>query len=606
MITLLFMENSDIINSYEDREILYDIKLNLRLLRKRFNRFMKKMSKKIFTDILIVTAGEKPVDFIQAVKKQYPDKNFSLMVPVIGSVPDTASKTGADFEYFFQNKKYTAQLYKYALNENNIETYGIYSEPFSLSSDDINISNFKQLATFSKCVRYFAGKLNPEIIQLIDVPYFFGAEFEKKCRKTSKIYEIIRDFSRYENIEPFWACLNLSDKSDIIKLCKDKAIQKYTASLFKLKNINNLTQMYSCLDLIYANYTKFRSSIDSIEDIEENRIFKRLNARVLNIFPQISVEDNEFINPMYSSIKKCDFWSVFSETYYNRIFTEKELTGDLFNIIKDTKSKSSPVLFRADISKQRIYAEFNQENFREKRGENKKYLLKEFSKSRIKTNFTDSSLFADKQYKIYGYLEPFYDAPLIFCPLEPMINEYGIDIAFCTILKLFELNKNVQIILNIPNGMNKEYIRNFVDFCENKPELNGHWLFIDGKLNIQQFFASSDIALFPYRKNIASFFPLMSLNYGCIPVVSKIGFLNDLITDIYDDMENGCGFMVNYHNADLENAEIEFLKTSIKCINFYKQNSTGWNLIVKNALNTDVGWNFNVVEKINDIYDEII
>ena len=104
MITLLLMENSDIINSYEDREILYDIKLNLRLLRKRFNRFMKKRSKKIFTDILIVTAGEKPVDFIQAVKKQYPDKNFSLMVPVIGSAPDTASKTGADFEYFSKIK----------------------------------------------------------------------------------------------------------------------------------------------------------------------------------------------------------------------------------------------------------------------------------------------------------------------------------------------------------------------------------------------------------------------------------------------------------------------------------------------------------------------
>lgn len=605
------MKNLDFTNKQStdvqitDNEILYDIKLNFRLLRKRFNKFKRKISKKIFTEILIVTTGECPIDFIQAVKKQYPDKNFSVLIPIIGNVSSSMSKIGTDFDYFLQNKKHSAQLYKYPLNEDNINIYGIFSETFSKSCG-IDYTNIMHLSSYAKCLRHFAKKLNPDIIQIIDIPYFWGIEFEKEQKTSAKIYQIIKDFSKYQDLEPFWACLNIIDKSGMMKLCNDKFMKKYIASLFKIKNINSSAKMYECLELIYNNYTKFRKSIESIEDIEENRIFKRLNSRILKLFPQINIKDSEYINPMHSSLKKCDFWSVYADTYYGNIFTNNELTGSLFNIINKTKSKSSPVSIRADFSKHKICTQFNKENFREKRNENKKYLLKEFSQNRIKTNFTDISLFENEDYKIYGYLDYFLESPLIFCSLKPFINEYGIDTAFSTILKLFELNKNIQAIFNIPNGMKNEYIKKFVNFCENTSTLNGKWLFLDGKLNLPQFVSSSDIVLFPYRKNIVSELPLMAIHYGCVPVVSNIGFLNDLVIDIYDDMENGCGFKTNYLNYNTENAEIDFLTASIKCINFYKQNHTGWNIIVKNALNTCVHWDFEIIEKYNNIYEDIL
>ena len=65
--------------------------------------------------------------------------------------------------------------------------------------------------------------------------------------------------------------------------------------------------MRECLEFIYQNYFKFRKYIDKCEDIDENILFNRMNARVIKLFPQMAYGDEVFYNPMFSSIKKALF-----------------------------------------------------------------------------------------------------------------------------------------------------------------------------------------------------------------------------------------------------------------------------------------------------------
>ena len=54
--------------------------------------------------------------------------------------------------------------------------------------------------------------------------------------------------------------------------------------------------------------------------------------------------------------------------------------------------------------------------------------------------------------------------------------------------------------------------------------------------------AASDMILIPRRANLNSIEHFIAMNYGCVPIVSRNGILNDTISDIFDDISNGCGF----------------------------------------------------------------
>ena len=48
--------------------------------------------------------------------------------------------------------------------------------------------------------------------------------------------------------------------------------------------------------------------------------------------------------------------------------------------------------------------------------------------------------------------------------------------------------------------------------------------------------------MIPRRANMASVEHFIAMNYGCIPIVSRSGILNDTIPDIFDNISEGCGF----------------------------------------------------------------
>ena len=225
---------------------------------------------------------------------------------------------------------------------------------------------------------------------------------------------------------------------------------------------------------------------------------------------------------------------------------------------------------------------------------------------RIKTNFVDPTLFKDEDSVIVGSLDSFYDSPLLFAYASQEIFANGVDVLFNTILKLFELHKSFQVIICIKNGLKSGFIRNWIEFLQKNKYINGRWVFIDGKLNLSKFYSASDMTLIPRRANFNTPEHFIAMHYGCVPVVSRSGILNDTVSDIFDDITNGCGLKTKKSLLTEEDNNELFLAPVMKALNIYQHNPSSWNLLVKNCLLKDCSWSFETLEKYNKIYKELL
>lgn len=632
---------------HNNADLFHLAKTYFRLARKKITIALREKMQKTFTNVIFLTLEcppfsngsmreDSPIEYIEQMRKQYPDIDIRILIPIMGLNKENTEnskklsieienqtlsleKTSISFEFFLQNKLIRTTLYKFPKNKLNITIYGLYSSAFSYTKDIAEISKLQNLAPFIKSARICVRKLlsdnkedfRPDIVHCENVPFFLGAEFENKLPYPVKVIQAIKDFIQINmaNQEAFWAAINLADKRAMNKICKDSVVKKCVASLFKLHNTRRFYQMKDCLKFIYKNYSKFRKYIDKGEDIEENTIFNKLNSRILQLFPLIALEDKQYYNIMAYSIKRCDIWITTSKTYYKEIFTNSDLSGELFKLLINTHNKSGYTFYGINTDKyptngtRRIYQSFSNENFREERRKNKLALLKEFSSDRIKTGFIDPTLFNNTNCKVAGNLDSFYEAPLMFANISNEIFANGVDILFNTILKLFELNKNVQIVISMKDGMKINYVKSWVEFLSSNKYLNGRWVFIDGEISLPKFLAAADMILIPRRTNMTTVEHYLAMHYGCVPIASRSGILNDTIPDIFEDMSNGCGFKTKTGLlTETDNNEL-FLTTTMKALGVYQNNLASWNLLVKNCMNKDCSWNFEILEKYYRLYN---
>lgn len=644
----IFEEEQDDIEDviFDSRDFFHEFKTFCRVLRKKYSSLIREKMKKNFTNVVYLTLDcpfftanssreDSPLDYICELRKQYPQTDIKILIPIINLEDDfkplkkitldidgkskLLEKTSISFSFFMQNRTQEAILYKFPKDNTNIDVYGIYSSSFSTSKNVSELSRLQNLAPFIKSARIVVKKFSkegfvPDIVHTENIPFFLGGEFENKGAYQVKVLQTIKDFTQVDiaKCEAFWASINLADKKAMKKICNDNVIKKCVATLFNLHNTKRFYQMKDCLCFIYKNYYKFRKYVDKGEDIDENIIFNRLNSRVLQLFPQMAYGEELYFNPMMYSLKRADYLATISKTYYNEIYENPKLSGKMFKVLEKRKEKSTYLTYGYNMDKfplentRTIYQEFNAENFREMRGKNKTLLIKEFSSDRIKTNFIDSTMFKDENYEIVGNLDSFYDAPLFFANPSNEIFANGVDILFNTVLKLFELHKNIQIIVCIKDGLKNNFVKTWVEFLSKNKYLNGRWVFIDGNINPQKFLAGSDMILIPRRANMSNVEHFLAMHYGCVPIVSRSGILNDTVIDIFDDITYGCGFKTKTTLLTDEDTNELFLSPVTKALNLYQNNPSSWNLLIKNCLNYNSNWKFKILEKYQKIYDELI
>ena len=628
-------------------DFIYPLKLNYRLLKKFLRKYINSKLDKNFTNIIYVTAScpnyvpnsdnsESPADYIYEMRKQYPDTNICLLIPILGLSNDVKiskkfkldfenkffelERTSVSIDFFAQNKKWEAILYKFNKNEDNITVYGIYSTAFSYLKNPEELQTFEKSVMFMKAVREIAKNLykenlRPDIIHSRFLPFFLGAEFEPKFPAGIKILQIFENFAGMEKQkqEPFWSLINIADKLTLQRICTDSYIQECLCKLFNLSYPNKLSKMLDCISLIYENYKLFHNTESKEYKNHGDIIFRRLNNRILKIFPNLFLKGDEYFYPFVNTLIKCDYWSVYSETYYKDLRDKKLASPSIINEIEKTADKSGFLYPMINInnyyleSNTRKYISINSENYRETRLQNKKKLIKEFGSDSLKTNFIDETLFKNfDNVKIYGYLDSFYDAPLLFSNSEAEIFEEGIDILFGSLLKLFERNRNIQIIISIKDGMKNNYIKSVVNFLQDNKICMGRWVYVDGEMNLPAVFSSADMFLHPARFSEKSVKHLLGLHSGCIPVVSNSGILNDTVIDIFDNLSEGNGFKTQQSLlCEDENTNV-YINVLEKALELYNNNPSSWNIIVKNALSEDVDRNFSILELYDRIYEKML
>ena len=631
--------------SYENRDILHDAKMYFRLLRRLIKSYIRNKLSKRFTNVIYVTTEcseytintssyESPIYYMEEMRKQYPNTEIILLLPIIGLDYDTKStrkifiefnglhkvveRTSVHFDFFARNEDQDCVVYKFLNTDSNIKIYGLFSPAFSYIKTPEELNNFENLVIYLRAARFAIRKINKEIMPIDivhadKIPFFAGSDFEPKFSTKIKVLQTIDDFAFQdrEKKEPFWAAINLADKKTMKKICKDGFIKACISDLFNIHPANFSGRMKDYLDIIYKNYTSFRMYANANGKNKGEIIFNNLNKRILKILPQIFEKGETYYYPLSSSIKKADYYAVYSKTYFNEIINNSNMPELFVKLISGIQEKFSYVMPAFDFSNyktaegRQIYNNYSSVNFRENRKENKNLLIKEFSKDRINTNFIDKTLFLEEEYSVLGYLDNFYESPLLFVHLKPDIFGNGIDIIFGTLLKMFELNKNFKIILSMPNGLKFDYIKSRLKFLKEMKAFDGRWVFLNDNINITKFFAGADMFLMPLRENYINPEHLLGMKFGCVPVVSESGYLNDTVTDIFDNLAECNGFKTK---SSLWNGDCieQFYNTLNKAIDIYRDNPSSWNVIIRNCMNTDSGYNFSMLENYNNIYEEIL
>lgn len=104
--------------------------------------------------------------------------------------------------------------------------------------------------------------------------------------------------------------------------------------------------------------------------------------------------------------------------------------------------------------------------------------------------------------------------------------------------------------------------------------------------------------LMPSRYEPCGLNQMYSLKYGTIPIVRATGGLDDIITDIDTDAENGNGFKFSLA------APQDFYEAIERAVKTY-ENKAKWNNMVRRVMQSDFSWGHSAKEYIK-LYENII
>lgn len=577
----------------DKNDLCHELRIQYRLTRKKISRFLRNLFKKNFTNILLITVDTPPTDYITMLQKQYPDKVISVLVPLFSDEDRHMKKTSVKIDYYIQGKTSSAYLYKIPDEFNNIQIYGVFTEEFARIENKQDIYNIKNISRFVKIARKIALKLKPGVIHAENIPFFAGLELESRWSSgyPIKTAQFFNNYRMYEETEPFIAAVTFANKKEIKKICRDNTIKNCISAIFNASSQKNIKKTETYINYILKKYDEYRKNVSQKEDTKENINLRRMNERILKMFPQMAYKKEQCYNPIYYSLKQASA-KVIHTLSDDKPSWADSIADTIYLPLKCTLSDNY-----------KLHENFNQENFRDTRFLNKKYIIREFSRKRIELKFFDLGIFEEEDTGIRGYLEPFISTPLIFYTINAQTTLQDIKTATLSILKAFEEGKNIQVIYNYPKGLNNSYLNSLFDFVESQTVLNGRWVALEGKIKIPQFLAASDMILIP-SSNSYKIEPLLfnALKQGCIPLISGRDFTNYNISDIFDNLVSGCVFKTK----KTDNNDTEFESLLIKTLDFYNTNNSSWNLIIKNAMNYDCSWDFKSLEEYNNIYEELI
>ncbi|MDE6677874.1 MAG: glycogen synthase GlgA [Ruminococcus sp.] len=288
--------------------------------------------------------------------------------------------------------------------------------------------------------------------------------------------------------------------------------------------------------------------------------FKYNTALPDYMFTPDKLEFKKDANMLKGGLVYADYITTVSETYAEEIkypFYGEQLDGllrarsaSLRGIVNGIDYK----VFDPSNDKQ-IYNEYNQEDFREKKAQNKMALQKELG------------LPVDKNKYMIGII-------------SRLTDQKGLDLVSYAMERICD--PNTQFVV-IGTGDHK-YEDMFRHYQWKYPERVSANICYSDQL-AHKLYASADAMLMPSLFEPCGLTQLISLRYGTVPIVRETGGLKDTVTP-YNEFDNtGTGFSFANYNADEMLKIIDFSK------HIYFDHRDQWDSIVKRGMTTDYSWN---------------
>lgn len=170
------------------------------------------------------------------------------------------------------------------------------------------------------------------------------------------------------------------------------------------------------------------------------------------------------------------------------------------------------------------------------------------------------------------------DVPMLAI-VARLVAAKGLDLVAHIIDELVQ-NEDVQLVV-LGTG-DKEYEDLFKTLAWHYPTKVSANITFSNDL-AHRVYAASDIFLMPSQYEPCGIGQLIALHYGSIPVVRETGGLKDTVQNYNKYAKVGNGFTFPNYNAH------EFLFTIKRALGYYSDSSI-WEKIVENAMNSDYSW----------------
>lgn len=176
------------------------------------------------------------------------------------------------------------------------------------------------------------------------------------------------------------------------------------------------------------------------------------------------------------------------------------------------------------------------------------------------------------------------DGSPIISMVTRLVGHKGVDIIVQAMQGLIDKGYQV-VVLGTGESQYEEFFR---DLAARYPGRVGVEIAFIPALS-RKIYAGSDMFLMPSKSEPCGLSQMIALRYGTIPVVRETGGLKDSVKDSQDGVGNGFTF-ANYSADELYGA----------CMRAYEgyQDTKGWRVLVKRAMQSDCSWKNSAKEYI--------
>jgi starch synthase len=290
--------------------------------------------------------------------------------------------------------------------------------------------------------------------------------------------------------------------------------------------------------------------------------------------PKISDKNIEYINFIKRAILSADAISTVSDQYRNEIMTRR-YGQDLHRILKNREDRLFGIVNGIDYNAYNpakdpgLHVNYDYKNLKNK-CLNKVYLQKKFGL-------------------------PVNEKTPLICTTSRVTFQKG----FALILEIMDqlMQSDLQII--VIGAGDKKYIRELKKFARKYPlKLK----VIDSHKENQKYetlcYAGSDFFMLPSHHEPCGINQLIAMRYGCVPIVRRVGGLNDTVDNHNPKVRKGTGFVFNkFDKISLYGAIVRALETYN-----YKQAFKG---IVARAMKKSSSWEIPAKRYI-ELYEKVI